>query len=106
MTMEFRDEANQVPAIGQYLIIDWPAASRHRSSFDLEDRGTNFYLKSLRKSSACSHRLQLIVGFDQGDRVSLFEKREDRLNGQIVAHDLPSDMKRQICLIEGNWYAI
>ena len=104
--MKFGNKANQVAAIGQYLIIDWPAAGRHRGSLDLEDRGTNSYLQRLRKSFVRGHRLQFIVGFDQGNRVSLLEERKDRLNGQIVAYDLPSNFERQICLVEGERYAI
>ena len=45
MTMEFRDEANDITSIRQYLIVNRLIAGCQRGSLDLKDRRTDPYLK-------------------------------------------------------------
>ena len=79
MTMELRDEADNITSIRQYLIVNRLIAGCQRGSLDLKDRRTDPYLKGVSDSFGCDHRLQLIVCFDQRDSIFFFEKSEDRM---------------------------
>gem|GEM_PF-7090805 len=106
MTKKLRDKADQITSIRQYLVVNWLITGGHRSSLDLKDRGTNPYLQGSSNVFGRDHCLQFIVCFDQGDSIFFLEKSEDRLQPQIVVHNLLSKVKGQIRLIKRDRRAI
>jgi hypothetical protein len=87
MTNKLGDEADEVTSIRQHFIVNRLIAGSHRGSLDLKDRRTDPYLKGVSNGLARDDCLQLIVCFDQRDSIFFFEKSEDRMHPEIVAHD-------------------
>ena len=106
MTKKFRDEADAITSIRQYLVVNRLITGCQRGSLDLKDWGTDLYLKGVSDSFGCDHRLQLIVCFDQGDSIFFFEKSEDRMEPKIVAHNLLSKWEGEIGLIKRDRHVI
>src|SRR5580692_8945688 len=100
MTKKLRDEADKIASIRQDFIVNRPIAGGHRGSLDLKDRRTDPYLKGVSDGFVRDDRLQLIVCFDQRNSIFFLKKSEDRMQPQIVADDLLSQRKRQICLVK------
>ena len=88
MTKKFRDEADEIASIRQYLIVNRLTADGYRGSLDLKDRRTHPHLKGISDDFGCDHRFQLIVRLDQRDSIFFLKKSEDWLQPQIVAYDL------------------
>src|ERR1700678_142803 len=55
MTKKLRHEADEIPSIRQYLIVNRLIAGCQRGSLDLKDWRTEPYLKGVRDSFGCDH---------------------------------------------------
>src|ERR1700733_7646946 len=99
-------EADEVTAVMQLLIIDWPIACRVRGSFDAEDGAALLHAQRRGDFGLGGYSFQLVLGLDQWNIVFALEERKDRLDFQVVGDNFLADLQGKEGLIKGEGHAI
>jgi hypothetical protein len=83
-----RYKPDQIAAVVQPLIIDWPITGGIRRALNEEDRTAGRHLQRLGGDGIGGGRLQLVFSFDERRTVFVLQQCEDRLGLEVVLRNL------------------